>query len=148
MGSAYPQLCGSSRIVSNPKDTLAKTITFFQVGQHNPVIPVRQEAEAVGSKVQGSPELHSELKTSLGNLIGLCLKIRIKRRSLEGCSAAQSASCSSRSPRLGSQYPHGCSQLPITPVSGDLTPFSDPLRIQSKHMVHIRTSDRTLIHKK
>lgn len=41
--------------------------------------------------------------------------------------------CPCRGPRFKSQYPHGGSQLSVTPVSGNLTPSSDPLG----HQAHI-----------
>lgn len=40
-------------------------------------------------------------------------------------SATKSSGCSCKGPGLGSQYPHGISQLPVTPDSGHLTPSSD-----------------------
>lgn len=36
--------------------------------------------------------------------------------------AIKSTGCSSRVPRFDSQHPHGGSELPVTPVPGELTP--------------------------
>lgn len=44
--------------------------------------------------------------------------------------------CSSRRPTFGSQHPHGCSQLSMTPVLGNLRPSFGPHRY-CKHIVHI-----------
>lgn len=45
-----------------------------------------------------------------------------------GSLAGKSTDCSSRKPRLYSQYPQGSSQPPLIPVLGDLIPFPGFLR--------------------
>lgn len=51
------------------------------------------------------------------------VKDSISRARMNG-SPVKSAGCFSRSPRFGSQYPHGSSQTSVSLVLGDPTPFS------------------------
>lgn len=58
--------------------------------------------------------------------------------SWRGGSAIKSPGCSCREPRFDSQHSHG-SQLPVTPVLGDLTPHFWPSQAASPHVVHTHT---------
>lgn len=50
-----------------------------QAWWHRPGMPAPQEAEEGGSKAQGLPELQSEFKASMGNLVKPCLKFKSTR---------------------------------------------------------------------
>lgn len=57
---------------------------------------------------------------------------------VEGWETGKNTSCSCRRPRSSSQHPHGCSQLPITPVPGDANPLLYVVHVSSLSYTHFQ----------